>query len=71
MTTTQQEDLYNPVVFSSVNKSTFKCFQMADGSVYYGEVDYVLKDPHVPVINHEDLEEVKAKSREVRHGNGI
>ena len=27
--------------FNSVDKSFFKCFRMENGSVYYGEVEYL------------------------------
>ena len=27
--------------FNSVDKSYFKCFRMENGSVYYGEVEYL------------------------------
>ncbi len=62
----------------TLDKSDFKCFRMDNGSVYYGEVEYLNTETNTIVRglmqshNYEELdEEAKAKHRRVRHGKGV
>lgn len=67
--------------FRIIDKNHFRCYQMQDGTVYYGEVGWVSKeDPthfylqldEVPSENLEDPVEVREKLvNPVRHGWGI
>ncbi|CDW71335.1 phosphatidylinositol-4-phosphate 5-kinase-like protein [Stylonychia lemnae] len=56
----------------SVNKQGFKCFQMPDGSVYYGEIAFLNKEDDMIYFNFDDcVEEVRPRLRQIRHGYGI
>lgn len=58
--------------FKEVNKETFTCVQMADGSVYYGETEYCHKETGQLIFNYEELEEKdQQEAKAVRHGYGI
>lgn len=67
--------------FRNINKSEFKCFQMSDGTVYYGEIAYQSKeDPNqyyfdleeLQAVNPEEsIEERKKSVNAIRHGFGI
>lgn len=59
----------------TVDKSNFKCFQMADQSVFYGDTVHLHPETqqlYYSIEKDETVEEsVKAKLRMVRHGWGI
>lgn len=59
----------------TVDKSHFRCFQMADQSVYYGDLVHVHPETQQVYYNlekDESVEEgVRAKLKMVRHGWGI
>lgn len=70
-----------PFDFRIIDKAHFKCFEMADGTIYYGEVAYVSKEnpqqlyhsiEEVPSANVDDPVEVRERLvYPVRHGFGI
>jgi len=58
--------------FKEVDKSNFKCFTMPDGSVYFGELEYMNEKTNELVYNFDELtEEQKQDVKVVRHGNGV
>ncbi len=73
--------LSQTIDFRNIDKTDFKCFQMSDGTVYYGEIAYQSKEePNQYYFNLEELqavnpeesiEERKKSVTSVRHGFGI
>lgn len=55
-----------------IDKTNFKNFQMPDGSVYYGEVAFIVAGLSNIYYSIEEVpEEHKSKAKRVRHGYGI
>lgn len=62
------------VDFRMVDKTNFRCYQLGDGTVYYGEVAFVSKNDHGHL--YQSMEEVPHEGDDkqvitVRHGYGI
>lgn len=55
--------------FRTVDKTQFKCYQMADGTVYYGEVAYL--DKATGKLYQEGDAPKDVELDHVRHGHGI
>jgi len=58
--------------FKEIGKANFKCLQFSDGSIYYGELEYMSVKSGEIVYNYEELNEKdKEDCKRVRHGYGI
>ena len=43
--------------FKEINKQSFQCFQMPDGSIYYGELEYCHVETGDIIYNYDELPE--------------
>lgn len=58
--------------FKEIDKQTFSCIQMPDGSIFYGEIEYINLETKELISNYDDLTEDQKKLHKlVRHGYGI
>ncbi len=56
--------------FRTVDKTNFKCYQMSDGTVYFGEIAFLDKQGGQLYLSSEDAPK-DVELEHVRHGNGI
>ena len=62
----------SPADLRNIAKNNFKCYQLPDSSVYYGEVAYLNKKSQETYPDLESIpEEAKSQIVLVRHGYGI
>jgi len=55
--------LYSIIMEYSINaedKSRFKCFKFADGSVYYGEISYIDQKNTIVALAHKRIDHESA-----------
>ena len=59
--------------FTKIDKSSFECIQMGEGSVYFGKTKYLNSETKELCDSIDDIEEEeeKAKYHKVRHGCGV